>query len=115
MLIYTEHDDPDLPTADIHNVDTGITYSIGLLTFLDGSTPVILMRPADAMAAGKPGARLYTGKPAVEFWNALLSRRPYSGSAVFPQAFLQKLLSGAEGDWRTKDTSDDTENGGLPF
>ena len=113
MLIYTEHNDPDMPTADIHNVDTGITYSIGI-TFLDRSTPVILMRSADAMAAGKPGARLYAGKQAVDFWGALLFRNPYSGSGVAPHTFLQTLLSGADGEWQTESKSD-RENEGLPF
>ncbi len=114
MLIYTEHNDPEMPTADIHNVDTGITYSIEMLVFHDGNTPVVTMRSADAMAAGKPGARLYTGKQAVDFWSALLFRNPYSGSAVAPNTFLQRLLSGTDGEWQTKEKSD-TEHERLPF
>ncbi|MCA9868607.1 MAG: hypothetical protein KC410_19115 [Anaerolineales bacterium] len=108
MLIYTENNDPDLPKADIHNVDTGITYMIEMLVDIDVPTPVVTIWPP-----GAPGARLYSGKQAVDFWNALLFRNPYSGTPVYPQTYLRIMLNGAEGEGENKSAS--TENEGLPF
>ena len=89
MLFYTANEDDESPEAVIHNVDTGITYRLGLVDSDEGRTPVVeLIMPARVHGFPK---HLFRGGQAVEFWRALLYCNPWNGAAVSPRVFLDRV------------------------
>lgn len=90
MLFYTSNEDEGAPEATIHNVDTGITYTLELCNSDEGRIPAVRMSvPGDAPLVLP--RRLFTGMQAVEFWKALLYCNPWNGASVAPRMFLDRV------------------------
>lgn len=91
MLIYTENHEEDEPTASIHNLDTGITYTLAVSVprESDDIYYLVIMIPAEDARKARIA---YEGQEAVDFWKALLFRNPYNGSAAAPSTFVARVL-----------------------
>lgn len=91
MLIYYEVEHEDSPAAQIHNVETGITYQLSSEESRDGQErPVITMRaPNDNRLFPPP---IIAGGPAITFWRALLSMNPRAENPLRPHDYLRQLV-----------------------
>lgn len=96
MLFYTSNEDEGSPEAMIHNVDTGITYRLGVHDSDEGPMPVVeLIMPALVPGQLLP-RQLFRGAQAVEFWRALLYCNPWNGASVAPRVFLDRVAGSVQ-------------------